>query len=509
MKLMPGLLVAFTTSALAWGSVAFASSPQIRSVQDAYGPQFQGEVTPPPPPAPSQPGATIDSWLVHWNNVAIDASGRDHKQPDPGETYTYGHQLGPGRAARAIAIVQIAVFESMNTFGGRYPSYIGMPQVRKSDNAIKAAIATSARTTLVSLFPSQKKIFDTELAKSLALLKKDPLAAAAGAVTGALAANRILAKRSDDGAEQAEPVMDVDYIPSQEPGYWRQDPVSKAPIAMGAHWMYVKPFVMTSAAQFRTPAPPSMDSAEYAAAFDELKRLGGDGIVTPTERTEEQTHMGIFWAYDGTPSLCAPPRLYNQLVQQVAKQKNTTGLQFARLLALVNVAMADAGIGAWESKFHYAVWRPVTGIREADEGTGPTGRGDGNPLTIGDPSFMPLGAPASNLHGPNFTPPFPAYPSGHATFGGSLFQILRRFYGTDDVTFTFVSDEYNGVTRDNTGAVRPYKPRTFTSFTQAEEENARSRIYLGIHWAFDATEGMTQGEQIADYVFERLYVTQK
>jgi len=97
---------------------------------------------------------------------------------------------------------------------------------------------------------------------------------------------------------------------------------------------------------------------------------------------------------------------------------------------------------------------PIGGIRESDPGTGPTGTGDGNPDTVGDPVCMPLGAPASNLMGPNFTPPFPSYPSGHAGFGGALFQMLRDFYGTDNIPFTFTSDEFNGVTRDNAGNVR-------------------------------------------------------
>ena len=125
--------------------------------------------------------------------------------------------------------------------------------------------------------------------------------------------------------------------------------------------------------------------------------------------------------------------------------------------------------------------------------------------TTGDPTFMPLGAPASNLVGPNFTPPFPAYPSGHACFGGALFQTLRRFYGTDHVRFTFVSDEYNGTTHANDGTVRPYIPRTFTSFSQAEEENGQSRIYLGIHWAFDKTEGIAQGRRVANYVYDHAF----
>jgi hypothetical protein len=143
----------------------------------------------------------------------------------------------------------------------------------------------------------------------------------------------------------------------------------------------------------------------------------------------------------------------------------------------------------------------VTAIRESDPGTGPTGAGDGNPSTLGDPTFMPLGAPASNLMGPNFTPPFPAYVSGHAAFGAALFQTLRNFFRTDAIAFTFVSDELNGVTLDNNQNVRPLVPRSFSSLSQAEEENGQSRIYLGIHWAFDKTRGIEQGRRVADYVF--------
>ena len=109
----------------------------------------------------------------------------------------------------------------------------------------------------------------------------------------------------------------------------------------------------------------------------------------------------------------------------------------------------------------------------------------------------------------NFTPPFPAYPSGHAVFGGALFQTLRRFYRTDDIAFTFVSDEFNGVTLDNEGNPRPLLPRSFTSLSQAEEENGQSRIYLGIHWSFDKTEGIAQGRAIADWVFDNAFERQR
>ena len=299
--------------------------------------------------------------------------------------------------------------------------------------------------------------------------------------------------------------MGVDYFTSNLPGHWRQDPISLIPIALGVHWGECRPFVLQSARQFRAPRPPALTSNAYTAAFNEVKNFGGDGIHTPTQRNPEQTFIGIYWAYDGTPSLCAPPRLYNQIAVQIADQTRLNPVELAHLLALVNVAMADSAMAVWESKYHWDFWRPVTGIRESDPGTGPTGSGDGNPATAGDPNFMPLGAPASNSQNFNFTPPFPAYPSGHAGIGGALFQTLRRFYGTNHLGFTFVSDEFNGITVGNDGQVRPYMPRSFSTLSQAEEENGQSRIYLGIHWSFDKTEGIKQGQRVANYVFDHAF----
>jgi hypothetical protein len=310
--------------------------------------------------------------------------------------------------------------------------------------------------------------------------------------------------RTNDGSAGADPKMGTEWPLSDLAGHWRQDPIGLSPIAMGANWGKVKPFVLRSASQFRVPPPPAMTSAAYTQAYNEVKALGGDGPHTPTTRTAEQTSIGIYWAYDGTPSLCAPPRLYNQLASEVSK-RSTNVIELARLYALVNVSMADAGIAIWESKFFYDLWRPVTGVRESDPGTGPQGIGDGNPATVGDTTFWPLGAPASNLIGPGFTPPFPSYPSGHAGFGGALFEMLRNLYRTDRVAFTFTSDEFNGVTTGGDGATRPLIPRGFTSFSQAEEENGQSRIYLGIHWSFDKSQGIRQGRQVADYVFANAF----
>jgi hypothetical protein len=444
------------------------------------------------------------SWVKHWTHVGIDASGLDHTPVAPGDTRVFGEQLGPTRASRAIAIEQIAVFEAVNAIAGQYQSYTNLPRAR-AGTSMQAAISQAAHDTLAALFPSQTATFDSELASDLAKIP-DGSAKSDGVDLGHRAATSILDMRANDGSQRPEPVINVDFIPSNEPGKWRQDPISKNSKALGAYWGDVTPFVMESGDQFRAPVPPAIDSPEYAAAFDEVKSLGGDGVVTPTVRDDDETHTGVYWAYDGTPSLCAPPRLYNQITMQLANQMGTDTVQLARLLALVNTAMADAGIAVWESKFYYQYWRPVTGIREADAGTGPTGVGDGNSQTVGDPTFTPLGAPASNTTGPNFTPPFPSYPSGHAGFGGALFETLRRFYGRDDIAFTFVSDEFDGQNKDNQGNVRPLLPRSFSSLSQAEDENGQSRIYLGIHWVFDKVEGIKQGEHVADYVFDNAFV---
>ncbi|PZR92600.1 MAG: hypothetical protein DLM68_02020 [Hyphomicrobiales bacterium] len=167
--------------------------------------------------------------------------------------------------------------------------------------------------------------------------------------------------------------------------------------------------------------------------------------------------------------------------------------EIARLFALINVAMADVGIASWESKFFYQYWRPVTAIRNAARGL------------PRDPGFYPLGAQATNtIMGPDFTPPFPSYTSGHATLGGALFEILRQFW-PDATSFTFISDEWNGKNKDDEGNIRPLRPASYKSFSQAETGNAQSRIYMGIHWQFDADEGIKQGNKVGDFVFAHAF----
>jgi hypothetical protein len=457
-----------------------------------------GNSTNPQLPAPDParpPSKDPTSTVFRWNEIALIAQAIDHTPVAAGEKRVFGEQLGPARSSRALAIVHIAIFDAVNAVVGGYHGYTELPSAAP-DAALSVAIAKAAHNTLAALYPSHAATFETRLSEDLRLLP-DGVERTSGITVGRAAADAILALREGDGSQYAEPLWGVDWSPSDLPGHWQEDPVSQNPIVMGAYWGKVKPFALASGDQYRIPPPPAMDSAEYAAAFDEVKRLGGDGITTPTERTDDQTLAGIFWAYDGTPGLGARPRQYNQMVVTIASARGTSGVELARLLALANVAMADGAIAAWDSKYHYDFWRPVTAIRRALE--------DGNPATAKDPTFTPLGAPASNSTGRNFTPPFPAYPSGHATLGSASFQILRDFYGTDAIAFTFTSDELNGKTLDNEGHARPLTPRSFSSLGQADEENGQSRIYLGIHWAFDKNEGMAQGHLVGDHVFKGVF----
>jgi membrane-associated phospholipid phosphatase len=451
------------------------------------------------PPRYSPPsGANASARLAYWNEIALRTMATDYALPGPGLP-PLPEQPGPTRTSRVMAIVQLAVFDALNAICRRYPAYAG-PLPAFADSSPDAAIAQAAHDTLVALYPRQANRLHAWLNEDLARLASGR-ALLNGVDIGRRAAAAILALRANDGADRPDPIVGENYFVTNTPGRWRPDPVSQIRVALGAYWGQVQPFALQSGSQFRAPPPPPLTSDAYTLAFNEVKQLGGDGITTPTRRTSEQTVIGIFWSYDGSPWIGTPVRLFNQIAVQLARPRAADALELARALALVNVALADTTISTWDTKYTYDFWRPVTGIREASPGTGPTGLGDGNPDTQADPNWTPLGAPASNLFGPNYTPPFPSYTSGHASLGAAMFQTLRRLYG-DSIGFTFLSDEYNGVTRDNRGRVRPRLTRSFSSLSQAQAECWQSRIYLGVHWRFDQARGVATGHQIADYVLQ-------
>jgi membrane-associated phospholipid phosphatase len=372
-------------------------------------------------------------------------------------------------------MVQGAVFDAINSIDGKYEGYLVDERFPRWAS-IDAAGAQAAHDVLASLYPGQQAFFDSELAATLATVK-DGKGEEMGIQAGQLAAARMLASRADDGA-----MVDVPYTANTDPGHWQPDPMNPTQNALGVHWGDVKPFVLGSTSEIAVPPAPAMTSTEYAAAYNEVKLLGGNGTTTPTARTADQTQIGLFWAYDVAP-MGTPMVLYNQILKTISKQMHNSVVENARLFGLANLAMADAAIVTWDVKWDQDVWRPIAGIRNGDL--------DGNPLTIADPAWTPMGAPG-DTYAPDFTPPFPAYTSGHAGFGAATFAVLREFYGTDKLHFTIGSDEYN----PTLGGRQPVT-RSFDSFSQANWENAISRIYLGVHWRFDATAGIALGEQIA------------
>jgi hypothetical protein len=442
---------------------------------------------------------TADAVLT-WNSVAMQAAVNDHALDAP------GLQFGPTRTGRALAIVQASVFDAVNSIDPVYQPYL--IQLPAPHNAsIDAAVAAAAHETLVALYPYQRAYFDQQLVASLRGIPLIPLIE--GFTVGAIVADYTLAARANDGSQVDAPGQQPPYTYGTLPGQWRADPLHPDAEPLTPDWGGVTPFVVQSATQFGAPPPPAITSQAYADAYNEVKAIGGDDIHTPSSRTENETNIGFFWGYDAQPGLCAPVRFYNQIAQDVAIQAGNTEVENARLFALINLAMADGGITCWNDKYAYAYWRPVTGIRENDPGSpsSPTGLGSDNPYLLGqgDPGWTPLGAPADNGGGTNFTPPFPSYTSGHATFGGAAFKIMEDFYQSDSIPnggqITCVSDEFNTITIDQFGHTRPLLPRTFDSFSQMAGENAQSRVYLGIHWHFDAVEGIRSGNRIADYVF--------
>src|SRR3984893_2538329 len=252
---------------LAFTSFATAVQGQDKTFRDALGEQFNGNQ-----PAPQFPERHPGSDSIHrWNEIAINASGLDHTPVPPGDPRHFGEQLGPGRSSRAMAIVHIAIFDTINAVDHRYHSYTGVHSYEHPLSII-AAIAQSAHDTLVALYPSQTTAFNARLAEDLAIVHNDD-ARENGIDLGQRVAAAILALRQGDGSQIPEPRVGVDYFPSNLAGHWRQDPISLIPLALGAHWGECRPFVLQSTHQFRCPPPPAMTSDAYTAAYNEVKNL--------------------------------------------------------------------------------------------------------------------------------------------------------------------------------------------------------------------------------------------
>jgi Vanadium chloroperoxidase N-terminal domain/PAP2 superfamily len=437
------------------------------------------------------PRRSIMDPILYWNDVALEANRVSH-------TNGKNEQTGPTLSSRALAIVHLAMYDAYAAVRGNplspvnLSSYLpGLPNPDPNASA-DAAVAAAAHATLSSLFPSQKPFFD--LKHTQAGLQGNGLQE--GHEFGLLVAQRLLEKRQGDPS-----ASDDGYAASMARGAHRPDP-DNAGQGFHAPFYGAKSRCFAVTDRHELDAPPQPGTPEY---LDALRQVRGKGIAPElmgtlpagiSARTANQTLVGVYWGYDGAAELGTPPRLYNQIVRTVALHRNNSVDQNARLFALVNASMGDAGVLAWDQKYVHDLWRPVLGIRESDPSLGPAATSNHTLSEDSDPSWLPLGAPKSNSKTmeKNFTPPFPAYPSGHATFGAAALHITRLFYGvnsrSNDNLFdglSFVSDEFNGINRDNQGAIRPKHVRSFPGgLWEMIVENGLSRVYLGVHWVFDA-----------------------
>jgi hypothetical protein len=387
--------------------------------------------------------------VTDWNAIAIQTIA--------------GIPSHPGATALLdSAMVQVAVYDAVEAINGRFrPYHVHIPGATGSP---AAAVAKATHDVLVSRFPSLTGSLDKTYHDYLAthsLSETDP-----GVAVGQKAAAGIIALRANDGSFPQNPPP---FTGGTDPGVWRPTPSylpgtppSNSPAQ--TPWLAnVTPFTLTSPSQFRAVPPPSLTSKRYATAFNEVKALGA---ATNSSRTPAQTDLALFW-------FASYAVLWNHVLRDIATAHVHNIDDSARLFALANLAMSDAGITAWDSKFHYVFWRPLTAIQEGDN--------DGNPRTDGDANWQPL------INTPNY----PDYTSGANNVTGAATRALALFFGKDEMTFS--------VTTTNPAA--PQQVRTFNRFSDAAAEVVEARIYEGIHFRFADVQARKQGRHVAQWVF--------
>jgi hypothetical protein len=391
-----------------------------------------------PDTAPTSSGNAV----TQWNSIALEVL-----PVDPGLVLD----------SRGFAILHASIHDAVNGIDRRYQPYTA--DLSSPGASLDAAVAAAARDVLVALSPSQRAKVESAYAEALAAVPAGP-AKEAGIALGQKSAEANLARRADDGlAGAAEPV----YVPTGAPGDYDFTPPFDAPpmgpIALFPGWGRVTPFAI-DLDEHHAPGPDPLTSVKYAADVNYLKAVGK---LNSTLRTQEQTQIAFFW-FEFSPIG------WNRLANTVVRQKHSDPWQAARVLALVNFALADGYIAGFDAKYSFRFWRPYTAIRKADQ--------DGNAHTHADASWQPLFSSKAF-----FIPPVPDYPSTHTVLGAAAAEVLIREFG-DHVSFDLTSTTLPGVTRH------------YHSFTEAATENGLSRVYGGIHFLNAVKDGYAQGKGI-------------
>jgi len=366
------------------------------------------------------PAVASADVATDWNRTMVDALEVDKTPPPP--------------SARVGAIVQSAVFDAVNGIARRYTPMHVLPDAPRGASRAAAA-AGAAHEALVTLFPAQQAMLDQRLADTISQIadasKRDDRSIAEGLQWGKTVADETLAWRATDGINTVPPT----YAPAGIPGRWAPTPPAFVLMPLFRQFATMTPFALASPDQFLPAPPPPLTSARYARDFNEVKALGS---ANSTIRTPEQTQTAIFWQSD------TPTAIWNRVADDLAQQRGRSMLAGARILALMNISLADSAIAIWNAKNTYDTWRPITAIQQAGS--------DGNSDTSPDPNWTPLLA----------TPAFQEYPAGHPGVSNGGATVLASFYG-DDTPFTATSNSLPGV------------ERSFTSLSSAigQIENAR------------------------------------
>ncbi|HEY6988312.1 MAG TPA: vanadium-dependent haloperoxidase [Bryobacteraceae bacterium] len=368
-------------------------------------------------------------------------------------------KTSPVAITRTAAIFESSVFDAVNGIDRRFtPIHVQKAGPRRACK--RAAAIQAAYASLIRLYPDQKSTFDQKRAESLECLRghrhRDAFAIVAGLEWGQKVADEIWNWRSTDGSSPAPPPFEG----GPAIGVWRPTPPAFLPGAL-PQFATMETWVIQSHSQFRpVQGPPSLDSAQYARDFNEVKEMGS---ISSSTRSADETLAAQFWATS------TGNYFWNSVALSLLGRHHHSLLENARLLALLNIAIADAGIVCWDAKYYFASWRPVTAIPLADQ--------DGNPATQPDTDWTPL----------IVTPPFPEYPSGHSTASSAAAAVLAEYFG-EHVNFTVDSDVMTGVIR------------RFTRFSAALDEIRSARVNGGIHYRTACNDGQLLGEEVARYV---------
>jgi hypothetical protein len=399
-------------------------------------------------------GTVTSEMVLKWNEAGTQAIANMTPLTGSGP-------IPPMPESRIYAMINVAMHDALNNIVPKYQTY-ALNNARDKDADPNAAVAQAAHDVIVAQLPPQQGFADELLNTSLASIA-DGEAKTRGIALGKAAAVAILAKRTNDGSDNAQ----IPYTQGSLPGEYRSTPPFDGPpfngfVAVPA-WGNIKPFCLASSSQFRPVAPYAINSPEYTTDYNDVKNLGA---AIGSTRTADQTEIAIFWLENA-------PLAFNRIARTMIATYNLDAWKSARLLALLQLAEADANIACFEAKFYYNYWRPITAIR--------LGNADGNANTVGDASWDVLAPP---------TPPVPDYPSNHSTNGGAGAEILKDFFGTDNISYSQMSSSLPGVTRN------------LNSFSQAALENALSRVYVGYHFRNACMKGVEQGNKVGKYVFE-------